>query len=73
MGYAQTPATPVAGSPGEWQAKVAVPLDGNWTAFFLDLVYETGAHFTTQMSVVPVAYPYGNCEDGAAGDCLRLV
>jgi hypothetical protein len=71
VAYTQTAATLVGDS--QWEAKVVVPTDGNWTAFFVDLQYEGGAHFTSQMSVVPVAYPYTTCKDDGPEACARLV
>jgi hypothetical protein len=69
--YLQSPATPLA--KGVWEAKVPPPPAGQWTSFLVDVKFgllEGGFHFTTQMSIVPVARPFKPC----VGDgCQRLV
>ena len=57
-------------------ATVAAPSDGNYSAFLVAVDFaSTGEHYTTQMGVVPAAYPYQACgvEQGLAGGCGRLV
>jgi hypothetical protein len=54
-------------------ATVAAPPEGQWTAFFVDLIYESlelgwpvgrpgEMEFTTEVSIVPNAFPYSPCE-----------
>jgi hypothetical protein len=51
-----------------------VPSDGNFTAFFVDVrCPDSGMHFTTQMSVVPMALPYKPCSAYGEEACRRLV
>lgn len=70
-------ATPLAEEQGSWRATVAVPTDGNFTAFVVSVHFASGEHFTSQMQVAPDVYPFEPCtQPGApplAGGCDRLV
>jgi len=44
-----------------WEASVSAPADGRWTAFFLTFHWPTGLRLSTEVSVVPVTFPFPNC------------
>ena len=58
-----------------WRARVAVPTDGNFTALFVSVTFESGEHYTSQMGVAPATYPFAPCANpgGQEGGCDRLV
>ena len=60
--------------PGVWKGAVPPPPPGQWTSFVVSVQYGLAAggfHFTTQMSIVPVAHPFAPCTAGV--NCTRLV
>jgi hypothetical protein len=70
--YAESDA--VAVSAGVWKGSVPPPPAGQWTSFVVSVQYGLAAggfHFTTQMSIVPVARPFATCTEGV--NCTRLV
>lgn len=58
--------TPLAeASPGTWEAQVEPPAEGSWTAFMVMFEYADKGpmpfKFTTEVSIVPLEYPYEPC------------
>ena len=61
-------------SAGTWKGSVPPPPAGQWTSFVVSVQFGLAAggfHFTTQMSIVPVARPFAPCTAGV--NCTRLV
>ena len=57
---------------------VAAPPNGQWTTFFLEARWaadDGGFRFTTQQSIVPVAFPFVGCVDNSSSmyNCKRMV
>ena len=63
----------------EYRSTVRAPTDGNYTAFVIDIIFESAGgsaapgRATTQMQILPAALPFKPCEAYAAGACERLV
>jgi PhoPQ-activated pathogenicity-related protein len=68
--YVAQPARSLPG--GRWVGEVPTPPFG-YTAFFVDVLFAGGQHYTTQMSIVPKPYPYEWCEEYGGDACSRLV
>ena len=60
---------------GTWLARVRVPTDGNYTAFFVSVRFSSGEHYTSQIGIAPDTLPSAPCtgSGGLPGGCERLV
>ena len=57
-----------------WTARVPIPVDGNFTAFVVEVRFASGERYTSQMAVAPDVYPYPACaESHLPGGCTRMV
>lgn len=55
---------------GTWRASAPAVPTGQFAAFFLSAEFAGGFRFTTQVSIVPAAFPYAPC---SGKGCNRLV